>query len=169
MWCSQRPRKRLGHKEYTYVKFLCKEAKLHFVFFSFFWKLWDVKCSHSHEESSIQTYLIMFWAKNIFFVLCISWYETMWQCRKKNIYRPQVCVHWVHTAVSSTDNTHHLLYVFEKPHWCSGAVPLTSSRSLTASVLPQRAASCRAVPALVCLLMSMPAWIRSLETQEVRD
>ena len=42
------------------------------------------------------------------------------------------------------------------------AVPLTSSRSLTASVLPQRAASCRAVPALVCLLMSIPAWINSL-------
>lgn len=41
-------------------------------------------------------------------------------------------------------------------------VPLTSSRSLTASVFPHRAASCRAVPALVCLLMSIPAWINSL-------
>lgn len=41
-------------------------------------------------------------------------------------------------------------------------VPLTSSRSLTASVFPHRAASCRAVPALVCLLMSIPAWISSL-------
>lgn len=45
---------------------------------------------------------------------------------------------------------------------CAAVVPLTSSRSLTASVFPQRAASCRAVPALVCLFMSMPAWISSL-------
>ena len=45
-------------------------------------------------------------------------------------------------------------------------VPLTSSRSLTASVFPHRAASCRAVPALVCLLMSIPAWISSLTAGE---
>lgn len=39
---------------------------------------------------------------------------------------------------------------------------LTSSSSRTTSVLPQRAASCSAVPALVCRLMSMPACSRSL-------
>lgn len=48
-------------------------------------------------------------------------------------------------------------------------VPLTSSRSLTASVFPHRAASCRAVPALVCLLMSIPAWINSLTAEDRRE
>lgn len=39
---------------------------------------------------------------------------------------------------------------------------LTSSRRRTTSVFPHSAASWRAVPALVCLLISMPAWISSL-------
>lgn len=43
-----------------------------------------------------------------------------------------------------------------------GGGGLTSSSSRTTSVLPQRAASCSAVPALVCRLMSMPACSRSL-------
>lgn len=50
------------------------------------------------------------------------------------------------------------------PPPCAGGAggPLTSSRSRTTSVLPHSAASCRAVPALVCRLMSMPACSRSL-------
>lgn len=56
------------------------------------------------------------------------------------------------------------------PGWVGGAWghlgvlrrALTSSSSRTTSVLPQRAASCSAVPALVCRLMSMPACSRSL-------
>lgn len=39
----------------------------------------------------------------------------------------------------------------------------TSSRSLTTSVFPYREASCRAVPDLVVLLMSMPAFSSSLK------
>lgn len=46
--------------------------------------------------------------------------------------------------------------------WGGTGVALTSSSSRTTSVLPQRAASCSAVPALVCRLMSMPACSRSL-------
>lgn len=43
---------------------------------------------------------------------------------------------------------------------------LTSSRSLTTSVFPYREASCRAVPDLVVLLMSMPAFSSSLKKTE---
>lgn len=40
---------------------------------------------------------------------------------------------------------------------------LTSRRRRTASVFPQSAASCNAVPDFVCRFMSMPAWISNLE------
>lgn len=41
---------------------------------------------------------------------------------------------------------------------------LTSSSSRTASVFPQRAASCNAVPDFVCRFISIPAWISNLNT-----
>lgn len=66
----------------------------------------------------------------------------------------------------------HTLLRTPRPRGCSPPVSppcaggaggaLTSSRSRTTSVLPHSAASCRAVPALVCRLMSMPACSRSL-------
>lgn len=41
---------------------------------------------------------------------------------------------------------------------------LTSSSSRTASIFPQRAASCNAVPDFVCRFISIPAWISNLNT-----
>lgn len=42
---------------------------------------------------------------------------------------------------------------------------LTSRRRRTTSVLPHKAASCNAVPAFVCRLMSIPDWSRSLQEE----